>query len=576
LLTERSKEARPAVAARPRHPIVIVIPAYRPNSTLLEIVEALAPADWLAVVVVDDGSGAEFRPVFDSLARLEHVDLVPHAINLGKGSALKTGINFALCRYPDAEGVITMDADGQHDPADACIVAERFRRSPDALVLGVRSFEDGIPLRSRIGNQITRRAMRAFVGQNLSDTQTGLRAIPRAFLTSMLRVPASGYEFELEMLLAVKHLGIEVVEQPIRTIYQPGNPTSHFHPLRDSMRIYFVLLRFAWIGALTAIIDNLTFYLLFMATGGLLPAHVGARLAAMLFNYATVRKAVFLSEERHKVVLPRYLMVVALNGALSYAGIRLLNAYFGVNVLPAKIAVEALLFVANFVIQRDFVFTRRRAATAEPTDWDRYYQSVPFTAHLTRKYTESVLISVFRRFVSKDHPAPSLVEIGGANSCFLNGVMRAIGPRAYHVIDRNAYGLSLLRERVKDRGDVILHEEDVLNLSAAQLRADAVFSVGLIEHFDAEGTRGAIRAHFDLLDVGGYVIVTFPTPTWLYLIARSIAESLKMWHFTDERPLEPEEVRAAVQDLGEIVYEKTLWPLVFTQHLMVIRKTPAL
>jgi hypothetical protein len=206
------------------------------------------------------------------------------------------------------------------------------------------------------------------------------------------------------------------------------------------------------------------------------------------------------------------------------------------------------------------------------TDWDRYYQSTPFTARFTRRYTQSVLVSVLRRFTRADGMAPVVVEIGGANSCFLDRICQAVRPRAYHVIDRNEYGLGLLRERVRGRSDVFLHRGDVLQFKDSGLRADVVFSVGLIEHFDKPGTRQAIRAHFDLLDSGGFAILSFPTPTWLYRVARLIAERSGQWRFSDERPLQIAEVGEAVKDFGEVIFEKTLWPLVFTQHLMVVRK----
>jgi hypothetical protein len=104
------------------------------------------------------------------------------------------------------------------------------------------------------------------------------------------------------------------------------------------------------------------------------------------------------------------------------------------------------------------------------------------------------------------------------------------------------------------------------------MRADCVFSVGLIEHFDPEGTRKAIRTHFDLLRCGGCAIISFPTPTWLYKIARAIAEALRLWHFPDERPLSRDEVMALVRSQGTVLVEKTLWPLIFTQHFVVVRK----
>ncbi len=343
--------------------VTVLIPAYQPNGALIELVRDLLARGVRSIEVVDDGSGPEYRWVFDELELLPRVHILRHAVNLGKGAALKTGMNHILAADPGLTGIVTADADGQHHPSDVVGVCERFAGSPDALVLGARTFDGDpaqskVPLRSRFGNVLTRGAMHLLVGQNLTDTQTGLRAIPRALVLRLLKVPASGYDFELEMLIAAKHQGIRVVEQPIRTTYEPGNPTSHFHPLRDSMRIYFVLLRFSGISLITAALDNLTFFLVFHAFGSIAIAQAAGRIVALLFNYRAVRRAVFFSDERHRVLLPRYLALVAANALISYTGIRVLTSVSPIGVFPAKILIESMLFIANFTIQRDFIFTR--------------------------------------------------------------------------------------------------------------------------------------------------------------------------------------------------------------------------
>ena len=354
-------ERQPAAVSRPGSPlpIAVVIPAYRPNQCLLEIVAALVARGVASVIVVDDGSGPHFRAIFDELGQWSGVRVLRHAVNLGKGAALKTAINQVLAFQPEAIGLVTADADGQHHPDDILRVCERFAESPDALVLGARAFAGDVPPRSRFGNFMTRYVMRLVLGEKLTDTQTGLRAIPLALLPRLLRLPATGYDFELEMLIAAKHQSVPVIEQPIRTIYEPGNPASHFQPFRDSMRIYFVLLRFSMISLATAVIDNATFYLVFHATGAIAGAQIAARTVAVLFNYRSVRKAVFFSDQRHSVLLPRYLTLVAANTLISYAGIRLLSSATPLGVFPSKILTESLLFIANFTIQRDFIFTRR-------------------------------------------------------------------------------------------------------------------------------------------------------------------------------------------------------------------------
>jgi glycosyltransferase involved in cell wall biosynthesis len=551
--------------------LVILIPAYQPGAALVEVVGALAARSPHAIVVVDDGSGGEFRAIFDQVLTLPNTTVLRHAVNMGKGAALKTGINFILCEFPGAAGVVTLDADGQHHPDDVLSVCSRFEESPDQVVIGARSFQGEIPLRSWLGNQVTRIVLRLVLGQRLTDTQTGLRAIPKALLPQLLKIGASGYEFELEMLVTAKHSGLGVIEQPIRTIYEHGNPTSHFNPLRDSMRIYFVLLRFSLIAVLTAVLDNLLFYMVFGLTGSIIRAQVCARLVAAAFNYSVVRGAAFRSDERHGVVLPRYLLLVAVNAVLSYTAIRLLTGPMALHVFPAKILTETFLFVANFAIQRDFVFTRRGRSQVA-TNWDRYYQAVPATAKLTRLYTQNVLISALKRFGGRPDGADTIVEIGGANSCFMDGIFREVHPGSYHVVDQNEFGLSLLERRLGWGSKVTLHQGDVLQLPKMDVKADVVFSVGLVEHFDTEGTRKAIAAHFNLLRAGGCAIISFPTATWLYSAARTIFETLGLWRFPDERPLARDEVARALQGCGEIIFEKTLWPLILTQHLMVVRK----
>jgi glycosyltransferase involved in cell wall biosynthesis len=369
--------------------MVAIIPVYRPGRVLLDIIHALTAGDWEMIVVVDDGSGPLYAPVFlealspqilepriprsdvrrpefaesefpqSIVRRVPKVEVVTHAVNRGKGSALKTGIDFVLQAGLEIAGVVTLDADGQHDPRDVQRISDRFREHPDALVLGVRDFGGMVPMRSKLGNRITRGVMHAVMGRDLADSQTGLRAIPAALLPTLMKLRSSGYEFELEALIAAKHHGVEVIEDPIRTIYAPGNPSSHFRPFFDSMRIYFVLLRFASISIVTAAIDNLVFYLLFGATGNVLASQLGGRVLAILFNYTAVRRAVFLSDQPHRVVLPRYLLVAASNVCLSYAGIELLTNAFALSVFEAKITAETTLFLANFWLQRDFVFTRR-------------------------------------------------------------------------------------------------------------------------------------------------------------------------------------------------------------------------
>ena len=357
--------ARPAISAAD---VAVIIPAYRPSPALLEVVSGLS-REFAHIVVVNDGSGPEYSHVFDQVARISGVHVLRHESNRGKGSALKTGIAHALVEFPQIDGVITADADGQHLPDDIVRVRDRFRQDRGTLVLGSRAFDRDVPLRSQIGNTATRWAMRLLVGEQLSDTQTGLRAIPRGFAAGLLHLPTTRYEFELDMLMAAREQSVGVVEEPIRTVYEAGNPSSHFNPLFDSMRIYFVLLRFCSTSLLTALIDNIAFYFAFRGGLGLFASQIAGRTFAVLFNYFAVRSAVFCARDAHRIALPKFLSLVAVSGTAAYFGIRALVASTDAPVMAAKIAVESLLFFVNFAVQRHWVFPNRgvgREATLRP------------------------------------------------------------------------------------------------------------------------------------------------------------------------------------------------------------------
>jgi glycosyltransferase involved in cell wall biosynthesis len=345
---------------------VVLIPAYRPAAVLREIAGALLQAEQVrAVVIVDDGSGPEFAPMFRSLALLDRVHVLPHIVNLGKGAALKTGLNYAACAFPESVGVVTADADGQHSVTDILRVADALSRHPRDLTMGVRGFDQAVPLRSRLGNVITRSVLRAVTGQKLSDTQSGLRGIPAGFIPDLMKLPPNGYDYELEMLLAARRAQRRIDEVPIETIYLDGNLSSHFNPVLDSMRIYFVLIRFASVSMITAVIDNVVFLAAFHMWGYILPCQLLGRAFGGSFNYYVNKNRVFHSPVGNKLALPKYWLTVLAFAGLSYALIRVLHS-LGMPVPWAKVTAETALFGLGFVVQRDLIFTPGPAADRIP------------------------------------------------------------------------------------------------------------------------------------------------------------------------------------------------------------------
>jgi len=336
--------------------LAVVIPAYKPGPELAKVVHGLLNTSIASIVVVDDGSGAEYRSLFDQFTAVERITILRHETNLGKGSALKTGIEHVRETLPTYAGVVTADADGQHPVDDIVRVAERFLQDPLCLVLGSRKFEGDVPWRSRLGNIATRALFALLVGRVLRDTQTGLRAIPRDLFPTLLRIPSSHYEWELAVLIAAKHAGVRIVEEPIKTVYQAGNPTSHFHPLWDSLAVYKVLFRFPWVHLRTAMIDAVVFYFVWYATG-MLAAQFIARAVAVTLNYASARNSVFLYDANSR--FSKYIWNGFRFAAGSYLLLLLLRNRTGMPVMEAKILSEAVVFVFAYLVQRDWIFCRR-------------------------------------------------------------------------------------------------------------------------------------------------------------------------------------------------------------------------
>jgi glycosyltransferase involved in cell wall biosynthesis len=343
--------------------VVALIPAFNPDEKLVDVVESLSGAGFEQIVVVNDGSGPQTLPVFERIAAHSGCTVLHHAENLGKGRALKTGLNHIYLACPAAEGVVTVDADGQHLAADAARVAAVFREHPDALVLGARSFGKETPLRSLVGNLATRHIFRFLVGRKISDTQSGLRCFSRARIPHLLQLAGEKYEYEMNMLIATKAAAIPVLEVPIATLYIEGNRSSHFNPFIDSMKIYFLLARFALSSVLAGLVDFLVFALVYALDGRVLTSFLVARAVSGSINFTVNKSVVFHSRDRLPAALAKYFALFVVLGTLAYLSIRTL-ADLGVHVIAAKIIAETLLFVASFSIQRDFIFVERAGATA--------------------------------------------------------------------------------------------------------------------------------------------------------------------------------------------------------------------
>lgn len=354
----------------------VVIPSLEPDERLPVLLAELKQAGVQNILLVNDGSGPQYDGVFRRAQEEFGCTVLRHAVNLGKGRALKTAFNHCLNAWPEAAGCVTADADGQHSVKDILRFMQALCETPDCLLLGCRDFDDpGVPFKSRWGNKITCFMFRALCGVSVSDTQTGLRGIPAEFMRRLLTVPGERFEFESNMLIETRDR-VKIRELAIHTIYDSKeNHSSHFHPLRDSARIYAIFGRFLFSSLSASVLDLALFSLFVFALSPLLPTPHGvgrtqlvfvctalARLFSASYNYYLNHRVVFRSQADHRQSTVRYVLLAA---AQMLASAGLVSLFTSLMAPPSgweiviKAVVDVALFFVSFQIQREFVYKKR-------------------------------------------------------------------------------------------------------------------------------------------------------------------------------------------------------------------------
>ncbi len=215
--------------------IIILIPSYEPDNKLINLVNNLSN-EKINIVVVDDGSGLSYKNIFDKCK--EYSDVISYETNKGKGYALKTGLKYIKDNFKEPYIVVTMDSDGQHTISDAKKLIKKIDVNEKVLILGKRIRNDNTPLRSKLGNAITRFIYRLATGLDVYDTQSGLRVFNNTLVDYLIDIEGNRFEYEMNVLLKCAIEKIEIKEVEIETIYIDNNSGSHFNAIKDSYRIY--------------------------------------------------------------------------------------------------------------------------------------------------------------------------------------------------------------------------------------------------------------------------------------------------------------------------------------------------
>lgn len=343
----------------------VVIPAYQPDEELVKIADKF----WMygcRMVVVDDGSGEAYQNIFDRIRDI--CVILKHPQNQGKGAAIKTALSYIEKTCPEEDWIGIIDCDGQHLPEDLLNILKFAENHERALYLGVREVGKEMPLRSRLGNEITKGIFHLVSGVKVSDTQTGLRVFSSDYIPKMLAIEGKRYEYEMNVLMTFAKEKIPIREIPIHTIYRDQeNSTSHFRTVVDSLRIYKDIFKFSLSSFSSFLLD----YLLFVLGMCIVPhtaemvlgVNVAARIVSAFYNYSMNCRFVFHTRRKMNTAAQYFALAV---------GILILNnvclqAYMQgchLSAYTAKILTEVTLFCISWMVQRFLIFRKKTGNTS--------------------------------------------------------------------------------------------------------------------------------------------------------------------------------------------------------------------
>ena len=337
--------------------IVILIPAYKPEKEImLEFLEKLKKK-FKNIVIVNDGSGNDFDAFFKELEN-QKFPVLYHEVNKGKGRAIKTGFDYILKNYSNYIGTITADCDGQHTVEDIEKCAVKLKECPEDLVVGCRDFNDpNVPARSKFGNKLTRNIFKIFIGISITDTQSGLRGFSPKLMELFLNTEGERYEYETNMLIDCKNYDIKIQEVTIETVYLNNNEGSHFNPIKDSLKIYKLFFKYI-LAAISSFVLDIVLFTIFVniipIEQKIIVSTIIARIISSTYNFIINAKVVFKKSSKSSIV--KYLILAIIQMLISGYLVTFIESLTKINSTLIKIIVDTIIFIVNFIIQREWVF----------------------------------------------------------------------------------------------------------------------------------------------------------------------------------------------------------------------------
>lgn len=333
---------------------IAVVPAYEPEELMLPLLKELKKNDYFTIVI-NDGSNEKFDSIFEQAK--EFATVLKHDVNKGKGAALKTAFLYIKDKFKNYL-IVTLDCDAQHKVSDANRLLEYLEKNPTELVIGKRVRSGKTPLRSRIGNSLTRLVFYLAAGIDVYDTQTGLRAFTDKLMDFMLNLSGDRYEYEMNMLLECPRNKIVVKEIEIETIYFNNNANSHFNSIKDSLKIYKQIFKFSSNSLFCYIADYILYVIFILTLENIYISNIFAKVISFFASYSLNKKSPYIG--KNKPLIMKYCLSLLIIILLNITILGLLVNYLSINKFLAKILTELILLFVIFIIKKIFALKNKK------------------------------------------------------------------------------------------------------------------------------------------------------------------------------------------------------------------------
>lgn len=352
--------------------VCVIIPSLNPSKELIDYVHNILNKGLKPVIVINDGSNDSYNEIFENLNKLSDCLVLQHEENKGKGAALKTGYAYFLKHCLNCAGVITADADGQHDIEDILKISELLEKfSCNQAILGQRDlYNKNVPIRSRIGNASSAILFSLLYGCKITDTQSGLRGFSADLIPLMLTIKGQRYDYEMTVLAFLQLKNINIIKVPIKTIYIDNNKGSHYRTFYDTAKIFTriisTFLRYTISSFASAIADISVFAICYYLIFGQIPyaqkiflCTVTARIFSSVVNYYINHKVVFFSKMPYRSTAIKYYALWCIQLLTSYLLLLEFSSIVHINPILLKYIIDLFLALISYQIQMRLVFKNK-------------------------------------------------------------------------------------------------------------------------------------------------------------------------------------------------------------------------